>query len=323
MGSAEVRVEVRGVAGAALDEARALLTRLEAASGLPPVDEDEQRRLAGAPSVRDRDWDWGGHLVMLDDVPVAYTGVRIPPADVGAGTCAGRVDIALDRSHPQAQLALAAALSDVRDHADRRGTSGRGPVEAWLRGATAEDLATAAGVGFSEKGRMHVLGADVGTIVDGEAAAGPAAPGVPDGLRLRAFDPVAPSDSDAVVTLLSRAYPELGDGYVRGFARLRDSDWFRAEDLLLLEDAADGRLLGLHWMKRRGDGVGEVYNLAVDPDAQGRGYGPLLLDIGLAHLAAVGSREVVLWVHATNTRAFGLYRSRGFEPRWEDVSLVG
>jgi mycothiol synthase len=125
------------------------------------------------------------------------------------------------------------------------------------------------------------------------------------------------------VTLLSRAYPELGGWYEHGFARLRDGDWFRAEDLLLLEDAADGRLLGLHWMKRRGDGVGEVYNLAVDPDAQGRGYGPLLLDIGLAHLAAVGSREVVLWVHATNTRAFGLYRSRGFEPRWEDVSLVG
>jgi len=76
-------------------------------------------------------------------------------------------------------------------------------------------------------------------------------------------------------------------------------------------------------MKRRGDGVGEVYNLAVDPAAQGRGLGPLLLDAGLAHLFATGMRDVVLWVDATNTRALALYRSRGFTHRWDDVSLVG
>jgi len=324
VGSVEVR-------GAGLEEARGLLARLEAASGVPPVDEDEQRRLAGLRSVRDPDWDWGGHLVLLDDVPVAYSGVRLPPADVGSDTCAGRVDVALDRTHPQAQAALAAALADVRDHADRRGTAARGPVEAWLRGATPEDLATAASVGFAEKGRLHVLGADVtdlgvGAAVgdcDGGPAAVPGASVVPEGLRLRAFDPTDASDADAVVVLLSRAYPELDGWSEARFETLRAGDWFRAEDLLLLEDVADGRLLGLHWMKRRGDQVGEIYNLAVDPDAHGRGYGPLLLDVGLAHLAAVGSREVVLWVHAANTRARALYGSRGFEPRWEDVSLVG
>jgi mycothiol synthase len=126
------------------------------------------------------------------------------------------------------------------------------------------------------------------------------------------------------VRLLMRAYPELAGWYADGFAVLCAAPWFRAEDLLLLEStASDGALLGLHWMKRRSAGVGEVYNLAVDPDAQGRGYGPLLLDAGLAHLVAVGSREVVLWVDAANPRALELYRSRGFTPRWDDVSLAG
>jgi len=318
VGSVEVR-------GAGLEEARGLLARLEAATGVPPVDEDEQRRLAGLPSVRDPGWDWGGHLILCGGAPVAYAGVRLPPLEAGSEACAGRVDVAFDRTHPQAQQALAAALTDIRDHVDRRGTRGtmaRGPVEAWLRGATAEDLATAASIGFAEKGRLHVLGVDVSTIVRGRGQAD-ALKEVPEGLRLRTFDAADPSDAGAVVTLLTRAYPELDGWYERSFETLRAGDWFRAEDLLLLEDTADGRLVGLHWMKRRGDGVGEVYNLAVDPEAHGHGYGPLLLDAGLEHLVAVGCREVVLWVQSTNARAYTLYRSRGFELRWEDVSLVG
>jgi mycothiol synthase len=319
-------VEVRAAEPA---EAQVLLDRLAGATGIPPVDEDEARRLAGLTPVRDPGWDWGGHLVVVDSEPVAYAGVRLAPLHAGGSAGAphapgpaARVDLAVDRSHPAAQRALAAGLADVRDHARRRGVPGApdapGAVEAWLRGAGDEDLATAAGEGFVVRSRLHVLGAAAATLAGAVAAA----PAVPDDLTLRAFDPGDPADAQAVVTLLSRAYPELDGWFGDGFAVLQQAGWFRAEDLLLLGPGSDG-LAALHWMKRRGDGVGEVYNLAVDPSAQGRGLGPLMLDVGLRHLVDIGCREVVLWVDAENARALALYRSRGFEHRWDDVSLAG
>ena len=318
-------VEVRDADPA---DALAFLARLEDASGVPPVDEDERRRLAGLPPIRDQGWHWDAHLADADGVPVAYAGIRTPEdPDGAAGACAGRIDLAFDRARPDAQDALAAMLGHIRFHA--RGTSDAdapcGPVEAWLRGATSEDLATAAGTGFHETRRLHVLGVTVDVVT----ARGSAAPDVPQGLRLRAFDPDAPDDADAesVVGLLTRAYASSSRVPAGGFAQrlpvLRAADWFRPEDLLLLEDTASSGLQALHWMKRRGGGVGEVYNLAVDPSAQGRGHGALLLDAGLRHLVDVGSHEVVLWVDAANAPAIALYRSRGFTPRWDDVSLAG
>ena len=308
-------------------EVRAFLARLEVEDGVPPVDEDEQRRLAGEPPVRDQDWWWGGHLVTVDDVPVAYAGTRLAP-DVSVGgiaDCAARVDLAFDRRHPAAQQALHAALDDAREHAERAGSSDlcdERPVEAWLRGATDADLATAADAGFRLQRRLHVLGATLDATLD--ATLGSAlgeADTVPDGLRLRTFSSDAAADDDAVVALLAAAYPERHVWHESDFAALRASDWFRADDLLMLE-SGDG-LLGIHWMKRRGDGVGEVYNLALAPEAQGRGLGRLLLDAGLAHLADAGIDEVILWVDAENRPALALYRTRGFTPRWDDVSLTG
>jgi mycothiol synthase len=296
-------------------ESLAFLAGLEAATGVPPVDEDEHRRLAGLPPVRDTDWAWGAHLVELASAAVAYAGIRMPAGDAHPD-CAARVDLAIDRGRPGCEEALTAALIHLRDHA---GAGARG-VEAWLRGATEEDLAAAARAGFRERSRLHVLGASAAAI----ARAAPERATPPEGTRLRAFDPDSPADDAAAVGLLTRAYPELDGWFGDGFAVLRATTWFRAEDLLLLESTApDGRLLALHWMKRRENHVGEVYNLAVDPDAQGRGLGPLLLDVGLAHLLATGSREVVLWADAKNARALELYRSRGFTQRWDDVSLAG
>ena len=330
----EVQVATVRVRAADPIEVRAFLARLEVEEGVPPVDEDEQRRLTGEPPVRDQDWWWGGHLVTVDDVTVAYAGTRLAPDVHVAGTadCAARVDLAFDRRHPAAQPALRAALDDAREHAARAGSTGvcdERPVEAWLRGATAADLATAADAGFRVQRRLHVLGTALGVTVDAFAATANRAIGrttdaavtVPDGLQLRTFDPDAAADDDAVVALLAAAYPERHVWHGSDFAALRASDWFRADDLLMLE-SADG-LLGIHWMKRRGDGVGEVYNLALAPEAQGRGLGGLLLDAGLAHLADIGIQEVILWVDAENPPALALYRTRGFTPRWDDVSLTG
>ncbi len=359
-------VEVRG---AGLAEARAFLASLEAASGVPPVDEDEQRRLSDVEPIRDRDWSWGGHLALVDEVPVAYAGTRLPavlPSDPTA--CVARVDLALDRSHPDASDALVAALDDAREHAQRRAAASgeggtpatevlqgqvKGPVQAWLRGATEHDLAAAGRAGFALSKRLHVMAVPLTTpLVDSPDAATPDV-ALPEGLRIRSFDAASPEDADAVVALLAAAYPGSEGGWdAAGFAVRRATDWFRAEDLLLLEDvgdvekvrdvgdvgdvegvAGDGgeggpvaaapRLLGVHWTKRRGEGVGEVHNLALGPAARGRGLGGLLLDAGLAHLAQAGCLEVILWVDADNAPALRLYRSRGFAPRWDDVALVG
>ena len=328
-------VEVRS---AGLDEARKVLARLEAASGVPPVDEDEERRLAGVAPIRDHDWRWGSHLALVGTATVAYAGIRLPPTvPSDPSACVARVDLALDRSHPDATAALVAALDDARDHAQRRagdakkndehdshgvdGAPGRGRVQAWLREATEADLAAAGRAGFTLVKRLHVMAMPLGAPAGGGE--------LPDGLRIRSFEADGSDDADAVVALLAAAYPNSEGGWdAPGFAGRRATDWFRAEDLLLLEDersddAPAGRLLGVHWTKRRGEGVGEVHNLALGPAARGQGFGGLLLDVGLAHLADAGCHEAILWVDADNTPALGLYRSRGFVPRWDDVALIG
>ncbi len=147
----------------------------------------------------------------------------------------------------------------------------------------------------------------------------PLRPDVPEGVVLDTFDE---GDADAVVDVLAAAYAGTPDGgWTRDdFDRKRSYDWFDPADLLVAR-AGGGAVLGVHWTKRRGDRTGEVYNLAVHPDAQGSRLGAVLLHAGLAHLRDVGCRDVMLWVDLANERAVRLYASQGFAVRWEDVAL--
>ena len=283
------------------DVAAALLDDIEQHRGVPAVDETEHDRLRADPSSAG----WEPRLAVRDDTPVGYAGVRVEP---DGSTVAELAVVAGD----EGVAALAALLDDV---------GAQGHVRAWLRGAEPVHLDVASRSGWVPDVRLQVLG--LVAAIDGPGA-GPSvllpdpASAPPDGVRVRTFtDP----DADAVERLLAAAHPESTDGWGEGgFARRRAADWFRAEDLLLLDEA--DVLLGVHWMKRRGPGLGEVHNLAVHPNAQGRGFGGLLLDAGLAHLAAIGCSEVLLWVAADNAPARRLYASRGFGHRWDDVALV-
>ncbi|MDE3053956.1 MAG: ribosomal protein S18-alanine N-acetyltransferase [Gemmatimonadota bacterium] len=58
---------------------------------------------------------------------------------------------------------------------------------------------------------------------------------------------------------------------------------------------------------------GEIANLAVAPDAQGRGLGGGLLDAALAEAERRGARVLYLEVRESNHAARALYRSRRFE----------
>ena len=60
--------------------------------------------------------------------------------------------------------------------------------------------------------------------------------------------------------------------------------------------------------------VGEAHllNLCIHPDWQYRGYGSLLLEYAINHVARLDNEAIYLEVRASNTRAAKLYRKRGF-----------
>jgi ribosomal protein S18 acetylase RimI-like enzyme len=61
-------------------------------------------------------------------------------------------------------------------------------------------------------------------------------------------------------------------------------------------------------------GLGEVWAVYVDPEAQGRGVGSALMDAGLRGLASRGFREAILWVFEANAPARGFYERMGWAP---------
>lgn len=63
-----------------------------------------------------------------------------------------------------------------------------------------------------------------------------------------------------------------------------------------------------------GRDIGHIKDLAVRPDAQGRGLGRRLLRASLSELAAAGASVVKLEVRESNHRAQDLYDDEGFRP---------
>ena len=86
-------------------------------------------------------------------------------------------------------------------------------------------------------------------------------------------------------------------------------------------------MLGFHWTKQHSPSLGEVYVVAIDPEAQGRGLGRALTLAGLHHLAARGLDEVLLYVESDNAPAIAVYSRLGLHARARrhapDVRAVG
>jgi ribosomal-protein-alanine N-acetyltransferase len=59
-------------------------------------------------------------------------------------------------------------------------------------------------------------------------------------------------------------------------------------------------------------GEAHLLNLCIHPDWQHRGYGSLLLEYAIGHVAALEIKSIFLEVRASNRRAAGLYQNRGF-----------
>ena len=131
-----------------------------------------------------------------------------------------------------------------------------------------------------------------------------------DGVTVRGY---RPEDADEVLRVNATAFahhPEQGSMDAANLAERMAEPWFDPAGLLVA-DAGDG-LLGFHWTKQHSDRLGEVYVVAVDPAAQGRGLGRALTAAGLAHLAALGVREIILYVESDNAPAIATYSRLGF-----------
>ena len=75
-------------------------------------------------------------------------------------------------------------------------------------------------------------------------------------------------------------------------------------------------MLGFHWTKVHRDEdppYGEVYVVAVNPKAAGRGIGTVLTGAGLVHLRDQGLESVLLYVDGDNDPAIAVYSGQGFD----------
>ncbi len=150
---------------------------------------------------------------------------------------------------------------------------------------------------------------------------------VPDGVLLRTY--AGPSDDAELLRVNNAAFswhPEQGGWTDANVAERRGESWFDPEGLFLAFDSGSdgGGLLGFHWTKVHDPALGEVYVVAVDPDAQGRGLGATLTLVGLHHLAdCLGPRaEVTLYVEADNSAAVKTYERLDFGVFAADVAYT-
>jgi mycothiol synthase len=297
-----VHLDPRGAA-----DVLAALDAIEVRDGVPRIEAAEHRRLAAhaaaavapvaAPDRTARsDVAWTPHVI-----DGWYLGLRRRMDDGTVTGEAGRLD-----DGPVTALLAAAAEADA--------------ARVWLRGAGPTDIAAAEHVGWLGRRTLRILG---------RSLTDTAAPAAPTGLHLA---PLAEVGSAAVARLLDRAYtgprsvglveadPDAGPWTPERFDHVASVALADPADLLLAVDDRGG-VVGAHWTGRRAGGVGEVFNLAVDPDGGGRGVGAWLLGAGLAHLEAHGHRTVVLWVDDANVPAVTLYRGAGFSELGRDVAL--
>jgi len=129
--------------------------------------------------------------------------------------------------------------------------------------------------------------------------------------------PLGRDEDEALVTVNNAAFAthrEAASLTTQDVAAMAKEPWFDREGIRVA--TVDERLVGFCWTKVHPNGDGEIYRIAVDPRAQGHGWGRRLVLAGFDHLSAErGVREGTLWVDEENTAAVGLYESIGMRSK--------
>ena len=150
---------------------------------------------------------------------------------------------------------------------------------------------------------------------------------IPADVRVRAY---AGSTDDADILRINNAafswHPEQGGWTQADIDDRRAEAWFDPNGLIVAADSAD-RMIGFHWTKVHAatatePAIGEVYVVAVDPAAQGRGLGRVLTLAGLQHLRSRELAEVLLYSEADNVAAVRTYEHLGFGVFHVDVAYT-
>lgn len=116
----------------------------------------------------------------------------------------------------------------------------------------------------------------------------------------------------AYIGLEEYAYRRPSDikGYISWLFRMDPEGFLVAEE--------EGKIVGFvaacrHWWDRERGQIGEIHELVVLPERQGRGIGRRLLEEAL-HFLGQEHRLFGLWVGEGNERAFNFYLKGGFRP---------
>ena len=230
-----------------------------------------------------------------------------------------------------AQLAADGTGQLVVDPPYRRRGTGRRLVEAlldlasaqrvrlrvWALGDSPAAQALAAGTGLVASRVLLQMRRDLTDL--------PVAP-VPDGITIAPFR--VGVDEQAWLAANAEAFahhPEQGSIDLEDLAERTSEAWFDPAGFFLARRTgeADSPVLGFHWTKQHGNGLGEVYVLGVVPQAQGRGLAKALLLTGLAHLRDHGDTAVELYVEASEAGPVALYEKYGFAEVGRDVMYAG
>lgn len=144
--------------------------------------------------------------------------------------------------------------------------------------------------------------------------------GLPQGVIVRTF--VVGQDEEAWLRVNARAFaghPEQGRISLADLHAREAEPWFDPESFFLAERR--GQLLAFSWLKIV-DGVGEIYVLGVDPDAQGLGLGSELTARSLGRFDELGLGAAILYTSADNLAAVRTYAKFGFAPSNIDVTYA-
>lgn len=276
------------------------------------MDADE---VAGVPALADAATAADGVGPLSEHAILALRAGRAGTAITEGGTVVGyaHLDPAADDEPAAGELVVhpehrrrghgRALLRTLRDEAN-------GPLRVWAHGDLPAAAALAAAEGMTRVRALFQMR---------RPASGPLPEArLADGVTVRTFEPGR--DERAWLDVNARAFadhPEQGAWAIEDVRDREAESWFDPAGFFLAE--REGRLAGFHWTKGHPDGIGEVYVVGIDPDAQGLGLGRALTLTGLHHLRAAGVGQFMLYVDESNTAAVRLYESLGFTRHTIDV----